>query len=80
MLNFKDINNKSNINNNKSYNQIFSKQGKKIMKEKEGFHNKVDVTLVNNHKVNSKNIDSKKQHSFKENFESNNDLKENRLF
>jgi hypothetical protein len=56
MLNFKDINNKSNINNNKSYNQIFSKQGQKIMKKKEGFDNKVDITLVNNHKLNSKNI------------------------
>jgi hypothetical protein len=81
MLNFKDINNKSNINNNKSYKPIFNKQGKKIMKEKEGFDNKVDITLVNNHKINSKNIDSKKQYSFKENFESNNDFdnKDNRL-
>jgi hypothetical protein len=80
MLNFKDINYKSNINNNKSYKQMFSKQGKKIMKEKEMISDKVDITLVNNHTINSKNIDSKKQYSFKENFESNYNKKEDRLF
>jgi len=64
MSNFKDINNKSNINNNKSYNKIFSEQGKKLMKQKENFTNRAQSTLINNNSV-----DSKKKHSFKETFE-----------
>jgi hypothetical protein len=41
MLNFKDINNKSNINNNKSYNKIFSEQGNKIMNDKERINDNI---------------------------------------
>jgi hypothetical protein len=80
MLNFKDINYKSNINNNKSYKQMFSKQGKEIMKVKERISDKVDITLVNNNSINSRIVESKKQFSFKENFQSNPHKKQDRLF
>ena len=85
MLNYKDINYKSNINNNKSYKQFFTKQGKKIIKEKEEISDKIDITLINNHSMNSMNIKSKKQNffkdkSFKENFESNIHKKNNKLY
>jgi hypothetical protein len=69
---FKDINNKSNINTNKSYNKIFSEQGKNLMKKKENFTNKPYNTLINNNIVDSTNFNSKKQHYFKETFENNN--------
>lgn len=79
MLNYKDINYKSNLNNNKSYKQTFTKQSKKIIKEKEIINDKIDITLVNNYSMNSINKESKKQNffkdkSFKENFQSSNPL------
>ena len=61
MLNFKDINNKSNINNNKSYNKIFSEQGKKLMKQKNSYINNGDKTLLNKSMVDSNNFNSKKE-------------------
>lgn len=80
MLNFKDINNKSNINNNKLYKQTFSKQGKEIMNIKENMSNKINTTLINNHSISSTNAESKKEFSFKENFEVKHNIKQNRLF
>ena len=63
MLNFKDINNKSNINNNKTYNKIFSEQGKKLMKQKNNYINDGDSTLLSKSMFDSNN--------FKETFENN---------
>ena len=72
-MSFKEINNKSNINNNKSYDPLFSKQGNQIIRIKEQFSNNTDTRLINKQNISSINTDSKKQHSFKENFESNQD-------
>lgn len=79
MLNFKEINNKSNINH-KSYKPIFSKQGNKIIKKKEQINDSIDTRLVNKQNISSMNNDSKKQNSFKENFESNLDNPNDKLF
>jgi hypothetical protein len=79
MLNFKDINNKSNINNNKTYNKIFSEQGKKLMNQKNSYINKGDNTLLNNNMFDSNNFNSKKEHYFKETFENKQTTNNNKL-
>ena len=65
MLSFENINNKSIIDNNKSYKEPFSKQGKQIISIKENFINNVNTTLIENDKPTSGINDS-----IKENFES----------
>ena len=69
MLSFENINNKSIIDNNKSYKEPFSKQGKQIINIKENFINNVNTSLIENNKPTSGINDS-----IKENFVSNDNL------
>ena len=79
MLNFKNINNKSNIDNNKTYNKIFSEQGKKLMNQKNSYINKGVNTLLNNSMFDSNNYNSKKEQYFKETFENKQPSNNNKL-
>ena len=50
------------------------------MNTKENMSNKINTTLINNHSISSTNSGSKKEFSFKENFEVKHNIKQDRLF
>jgi len=64
MVNFTEINNKTNIDSEKKYNNIFTKQGKIIENNKKNINKTIPIDTI----TVSKEISSKKQNYFKEGF------------